>query len=134
MRKFGLFVAALAVFALAGQSADAASRQRVRDPRVQAVTFWTPIAATLAYLSLNDWRWHRHKTWPRRHSHGLTNGGAYLFTSVMCSAAAPIIATAVTNRALTNREAHAMVGSCFLPIIGGYLVEAMYDANPHWER
>ena len=36
-------------------------------------------------------------------------------------------------RELTFREAHVLAGNCVLPIIGGLLVNAAYNANPHWE-
>ena len=39
----------------------------------------------------------------------------------------------VVKRPLTQREGHVLIGSCVVPIIGGYLVNAAYNANPQWE-
>jgi hypothetical protein len=44
-----------------------------------------------------------------------------------------MVATVVLDRPLTMREAHVLVGSCLVPIIGGLLVNAVWDANPQWE-
>ncbi len=132
MKKLGLFLAALVVaFAMAGTSAEAGTRKKL-DRRVKAVSLVAPAAATVGFLAINGWKWKWRHTAVR--SHGINSAGAYALTSVGCAAASPIVATMWTGRELTSREAHVMVGSCFLPIIGGYIVNAMYDANPHWER
>ena len=31
------------------------------------------------------------------------------------------------------REAHVLVGSCVIPIVGGWLVNEAYDAHPEWD-
>lgn len=131
MKKLGLFLTALVVaFVFAGQGAEAGYRKKM-DRRVKAVSIVAPAAATVGFLALNDWKWKWRHTAVR--SHGLNSAGAYALTSVGCAAASPIVATMLTGRELTSREAHVMVGSCFLPIVGGYIVNAMYDANPQWE-
>ena len=48
-------------------------------------------------------------------------------------AVSPMVATMVVNRPLTMREAHVLVASCVLPIVGGWLVNEAYDAHPEWE-
>jgi hypothetical protein len=128
MRK-QLFSLAVVVAALAMlvQSADAGSR---RDKRLVAASVVTGAAATVAYFSITDWRW---RNWNYRTSSGLTAGGAYIATTVGCMAASPIIGTLVVNRPLTAREVHTMMGGCVIPIIGGLLVDAAYEANPQWE-
>lgn len=131
MRRFGmLLVALIAAFAFVTQSAEAGHRKRL-DPRVRTIAYVAPAAATVGFLSLNNWRWNWRSAGVR--GGGIGTGGAYALSAVGCAAASPIIATAVTGRELTSREAHVMVGSCFLPIVGGYIVNAMYDAHPHWE-
>jgi hypothetical protein len=44
-----------------------------------------------------------------------------------------MVATVVLGRPLTQREAHVMIGSCVVPIVGGWLVNEAYEAHPEWE-
>ena len=44
-----------------------------------------------------------------------------------------MVATVVMHRPLTQREGHVLIGSCVVPIIGGLLVNAAYDAHPGWD-
>ena len=49
-------------------------------------------------------------------------------------AVSPIVATvpwSIARRAM--REAHVLVASCVLPIVGGWLVNEAYNAHPEWE-
>jgi hypothetical protein len=65
--------------------------------------------------------------------HG-TDWGAYGAATAGCMVLAPMIAAAfVPERELTTREVLVMEGSCIIPIIGGFLVNALFDANPQWE-
>ena len=130
-RQVGVLAAALAAFALLCQGAEAGGRKHRIDPRVKAAGIVTGAAATVTYLSLNDWRWFG--GWDKRRANGLTSGGAYVLTTVGCVAVAPMVATAFVRRPLTYREAHVLAGGCVIPIIGGWLVNAAYNANPHWD-
>lgn len=134
MKKYlSLFVVALAALALLCQTADARTKVRVNkgaDQRVVAVGIGASIASTAAFFAINEWRWNGNN-W--NNSSALNAGGAYALTSLGCAVISPMVATAIVNRPLTMREGHVLVGSCFIPIIGGYLVNAAFDANPQWE-
>ena len=125
-RTLAAAFAVLAAFALTTQTADAGSRRHV-DKRVVATGVVVGAAATATYFAINDWRW----KWDA--SNTLSSGAAYGLTTVGCLALSPMVATVVVRRELTMREGHVLAGSCVLPIIGGLLVNAAYDANPHWE-
>ena len=123
---FGLAVI-LSALALLVQSADAGGS---RDKRLFAASVVTGAASTAAFLALTDWKW---QTWNTVTSSGLTVGGAYAATAVGCMVVSPIVGTLFVNRPLTAREVHVMFGSCVIPIIGGWIVDAAYNANPQWE-
>lgn len=128
-RKFAIAAAIIAAFAFVSQSAEAGGRHhRKVDKRVTAVAIGAGVASTAAFFALNDWKW---GSWDN--GSGFTRLGAYGITTVGCAAVSPIVATVVVNRPLTNREAHVLIGSCVVPIVGGLLVNAAYDAHPEWE-
>jgi hypothetical protein len=129
-RKFVIAALAVATFAFASQSAQAGGRHHHRhvDKRITAVAIGTGVASGAAFLAINDWKWNG---WSNGSS--LTRLGAWGVTTLGCAAVSPIVATMVLNRPLTNREAGVLIGSCVVPIIGGLLVEAAYDAHPEWE-
>ena len=54
-------------------------------------------------------------------------------TLMAFGAVSPMLATVLLKRPLTNREAGVLFGSCVIPIVGGWLVNEAYNANPHWE-
>lgn len=123
-----ILAAAVAAFVLVCQSANAQSLFNQKgDPRLQAVSLGVGAGATVGLLALNKWRFLH---WE---SSVLSEGGAYALTTVGCMAAAPIIGTIVVNRPLTMREGHVMFASCLIPIVGGWIVNAAYDAHPEWE-
>ena len=132
MRKYlSIFVVALAALALLCQTADARTKVRVYkkvDDRVTAVAIGAGIASTAAFFAINNWSWNN---W--NNSSGITRAGAWGLTTLGCAVVSPIVATVVVNRPLTMREGHVLVGSCVVPIIGGWLVNAAFDANPQWE-
>lgn len=129
-RKFAIAAALAAAFAFASQSAQAGEHHHHRhvDKRIDAVAIGTGAASTAAFFAINKWKWNG---W--NNGSGLTRLGAYGVTTIGCAAVSPIVATLVVDRPLTNREAHVLFGSCVIPIIGGLLVEAAYDAHPEWE-
>jgi hypothetical protein len=129
-RKSAIVAAAIAAFVFASQSAQAGGRHHHRhgDKRIAAVALGVGAASTAAYFAINDWKWNG---WDN--GSGLTRLGAYGVTTLGCAAVSPMVATVVVNRPLTNREAHVLIASCVVPIIGGLLVNAAYDAHPEWE-
>jgi hypothetical protein len=126
-RKFAIVAAVIAAFALTSQSANAGGRHHV-SKRIAAVAIGVGAASTAAYFAINDWRWNG---W--HNGSGLTRLGAYGLTSIGCAAVSPMVATVVMHRPLTQREGHILIGSCVVPIIGGLLVNAAYDAHPGWD-
>jgi hypothetical protein len=127
MKKLALFAALVAAFAFASQSADAHSHS---NKKLAAVAIGVGAASTAGFFALNDWRWNG---WNTNRAGGLTRLGAWGATTMGCAAVSPIVATVVLDRPLTMREAHVLVGSCVVPIIGGLLVNAVWDAHPEWE-
>ncbi len=131
-RLIGVLTVAIAALALLCQSADAGGRGHRIDKRVKAAGIVTGAAATVGFLSLNDWR--LFSKWDTPRPNGLTTGGAYVLTSIGCIAVAPMVGTAFVRRPLTHREVHVLAGGCIVPIIGGWLVNAAYNAHPEWDR
>jgi MFS family permease len=129
MKKFVALLAGLvAATALTVQSADAHSHKKKVGTGVIVAGVVTGAAATAGYFAINrgNWTWQSNAPFPQ--------GLALAATSVGCAAVAPILATVLEGRELTMREAGVLTGSCIVPIIGGYLVNAAWDANPQWER
>ncbi len=88
----------------------------VRDPKLAASNAVVGGAATGAYFAV-------------RHDHPLSNGAAYVGTSVGCAAVSPIVGTIVTGRQLTQREVFVSTGNCFVPFVGGWAMNAWFDYN-----
>lgn len=132
-RKFALFAALIAAFAFAfaSQSAEAGGYRHNDKKKIAAVAIGVGAASTATFFALNDWRWNGWNT--NGTARGLTRLGAYGATTIGCAAVSPMVATIVLDRPLTMREAHVLVGSCVVPIVGGLLVNAIWDANPQWE-
>lgn len=124
--KFVSFAAVVAAFAFSTQVAGAGERHHT-DPRFGIVSTGVGAATTAAYFSLNDWNW----KWDSSR-HGITAAGAVVLTTVGCMALSPIVATAVVNRPLTYREAHALAADCVIPFIGSWLVNQAYDHHILW--
>jgi len=124
-RKIAILAAAVAAFAFTSNAAVAGERAGV-DPRIAGVAIGVGAASTAAYFGMNNWKWN----WG---SSKFTQAGAWGLTTIGCAAVSPIVATVVLNRQLTMREAHILVGSCVIPIVGGWLVNEAYNANPQWE-
>jgi len=127
-RKIAVFAALIGAFALTCQNAQAGGRHHHINKKIVAVAIGVGAASTAAYFAINNWHW---SGW--NNGSGLTRVGAYGVTSLGCAAVSPMVATVVLNRALTQREGHILIGSCFLPIIGGWLVNEAYNAHPDWD-
>jgi hypothetical protein len=99
----------------------------VGNPKVFAVGVGVGAASTGAYFAITE----------QRHP-ALSAGAAFVLTSIGCAAVAPIIAALVIgeteHRELTSREAMRLALDCFIPFIGGLLVNAAFDAHPEWEQ
>ncbi|MEP7031020.1 MAG: hypothetical protein ABI830_08825 [Pseudolabrys sp.] len=131
IRKLAIFAALIAAFAFSVQGADAKSRHHHHHhgkKKLLAVQVGMGVASTAAFFAINDWKWNG---WDN--SSGLTRAGAWGLTTVGCMAVSPMVGTVVLNRELTMREAHVLLGSCVVPIVGGWLVNAAWDAHPEWE-
>jgi len=128
MRKRLLAVAIVAAsmaFSAGAQAGGTKLLTGQKDPRVAVSSLAVGAAATAGYLSLrHDWR---------HHNGSVTPTAAYIGTSIACAAASPIVGTMVAGRHLTQREVWVMAGSCVVPILGGILVNAAFDAHPEWE-
>lgn len=61
----------------------------------------------------------------------------YGLTTVGCFALSPIISgmlvSANEKRELKSSEVFMMLGDCVLPIVGGLIAKAAFDANPQWD-
>jgi hypothetical protein len=128
-RKFAFVAALVAAFTFAAQSAQAGGHHDKK--KLAAVAIGVGAASAAGFFALNNWRWNG---WDSNGTAGgLTRLGAWGATTMGCAAVSPMVATVVLNRPLTMREAHILVGSCVVPIVGGLLVNAVWDAHPEWE-
>ena len=113
-RKYGWLAAVLAAFVFTAQTADAGQRKEI-NPAVSGTAFWVGAASTGAGLAMHT-----------------GNGAAYGVTSFGCAIISPMVATVALNRPLKYREAHVLIGSCFIPVIGGWLVNEAYNNGWLW--
>lgn len=129
MKKQILVAATAAVLALSALPAKAQWLWpwSVQDPNLAASNFVVGAGALGGYYALR----HHHRGVAWRHSiHSAA--GAYAVTSIGCAAVSPILGTIVLNRPLTSREVGVSTANCFLPFLGGILVNAAWDAHPEW--
>jgi hypothetical protein len=129
MKKQIILAAAAAAFALSAvpAKADWIWPWSVRDPNLAASNFVVGAAATGGYFALR----HNHRRAP--FNTGVHSAaGAYAATSIGCAAVSPIIGTMIVNRPLTQREVGVSTANCFLPFLGGMIVNAAWDAHPEW--
>lgn len=127
-QKFVMIIAVIAAFAFTAPSANAGGHHHHHHfGKLTAVSIGVGAAATAGYFAINNWHWswQGNATFPQ--------WGAVAVTTIGCLAVAPMVGTVVMNRPLTMREGQALAASCVIPIIGGWLVNAAYDAHPEWE-
>lgn len=124
-RHIGLLIAAVAALAFTCQSADAHWRYKKVSKTVTGVAVGAGVASAVTYGSLVHWKWNDVSSATRWGYWGAVTGG--------CIIISPIVAAALKKSPLTNREVGVLIGSCVVPIVGGWLVNAAYDANPQWE-
>jgi hypothetical protein len=129
-RLFALALSLLVALPLGTRSATAFegifSRHPKIDRRVATTATGAGVVSTVTYWSLLDWKWSGHSS---SYQWGVWGG-----VTAGCIALSPMIAAAmVPERHLTTREVLVLQGGCLIPVVGGWLVNAMFDANPHWE-
>lgn len=83
---------------------------------------------------------HYHHYKHHHHHHHKGKGGSnngpngYVLGATFCAAGFVILQAAIVsaqeNRELTPREAYGTIANCFLPIIGGLLIDAAYSEEP----
>jgi len=125
-RKFLVLAAVCAAFVFGAQTADAGQRKEI-NPKINATNFWVGSAWTAGYFAINHWDW----KWNAAAA-GITNAGALTLTTAGCVATSPMVASVLLNRPLTYREAHILIGSCVIPVIGGWLVNEAYNNGWLW--
>lgn len=126
-RKLAIFAALIAAFAFTSQSAHAHGPGHHGKKRLAAVAIGVGAASTAGYFAINNWRT---KGW--NNGSGLTRLGAWGALSLGCAAVSPMVGTVVLNRPLSYREAHVLIGSCVVPIVGGWLVNEAYNQRILW--
>jgi hypothetical protein len=112
---------------MSAQPADAFifKRHKKVSPPVQATAVGAGIASTVTYWSLLDWSWDKKSSGYKWGAAGAVTFG--------CMVLSPMVAAALKKGELTTREVYVLEGSCIVPIVGGLLVNAAFDANPQWE-
>lgn len=87
-----------------------------QDPRLTGVGIGLGAAATAVSFAATA------------HHHARFGNGVFISawaaTAAGCAAVYPIVGTIVVNRPLTPREAYVGIANCFVPIVGGWLVDA----------
>jgi len=125
---------AVATFGLVAQASTAnAFLLKDRSPNVQAGQIIAGLGMTAAYYSAicnsNFSRCARFTSARSLHWYGLTTVG--------CFALSPIIGGALVSmnekRELRSSEVFMMLGDCMVPIIGGWIMKAAFDAHPEWD-
>jgi hypothetical protein len=124
--------AAAATFGLVAQGGSAqAFLLNDRSPSVTAAQIVVGAGTFGAYLALTNrdngkifsgkfsWKWY-----------GLTTVGCMALTPMLGAA---LVANA-EGRELRSSEVFIMGADCILPIIGGWIAKASFDANPHWDN
>ena len=134
MKKSLLALAVAAMFGLFAQGGTAqAFLLKDRSPNVTAGQIIAGGGMTAAYFLLNC----RHGF---NSCHRFTSNTSlkwYGLTTVGCFALTPIIGGALVSlnehRELRSSEVFMMMGDCVLPIIGGLIAKAAFNANPQWD-
>jgi cytochrome bd-type quinol oxidase subunit 2 len=89
-----------------------------QDPRLTVVGIGVGAAATGASYAMVK----KHGNPPVRH---VSYSTAFGVTTFGCMVVYPMVATVVLNRPLTPREAYIGMAECAVPIIGGWVVDAI---------
>ena len=104
-----------------------------RSPNVTAGQLIAGLSMTAAYFAATCNRDFTHCA--RFGSHRALKW--YGLTTVGCMALSPIIGGMLVSynehRELRSSEVFMMVGDCVVPIIGGLIMKAAFDAHPEWD-
>jgi hypothetical protein len=121
----------VAMFGTVAQSRTAnAFLLQDRSPNVTAAQIVIGAGTFGAYVALT----HRHN---KKFFSGKFSWKWYGLTTVGCMALTPILGGALVGanegRELKSSEVFMMTADCVVPIIGGLIAKAAFDANPHWD-
>ena len=125
---------AVATFGLVGQASTAnAFLLNDRSPNVTAGQIIAGVSMTAAYYGMicnrNFNRCARFTSNRSLQAYGLTTVG--------CMALSPIIGGLLVSynekRELRSSEVFMMTADCLVPIIGGWIAKAAFDAHPEWD-
>jgi len=128
-----LVVAALALMLVVALQPQAAQAQPNNNPNSNTLWYWISHGQPLP-LVISGWIvggaaaitsfiiTEKHGNPGVRH---VSYGTAYGVTSGACMAVYPIVATIAINRPLTPREAYVGMADCALPLVGGWIVDAI---------
>ena len=128
----GLALTALASFGLLAQTnkADAFFLNQ-RSPNAQAGQIIAGLGMTGAYFALTCHHGHC------AHFTSATSLKWFGLTTVGCFALSPIIAGGLVSmnehRELRSSEVFMMTADCVVPILGGLIMKAAFDAHPEWD-
>lgn len=134
MKKTFLALVAAATIGLFAQVGSAkAFLLNDRSPNVTAGQIIVGVGMMGAYWSLAC---HHHGGNCRPYSNNFS-AKWYGLTTVGCFALTPIVGGALVSlnerRELRSSEVFMMLGDCVLPVIGGWIAKAAFDANPQWD-
>jgi hypothetical protein len=90
------------------------------DPKLIAPGVAVGIGTTGAYFALRN----------RSLANRISEGGAFGLSTVGCMALTPLVSGIVVQRELTRREVHVMLANCIVPFVGGWVMDAYFDAHP----
>ena len=118
----------IAAFAFTAQSANAGERHHHHHfGKLTAVSIGVGAASTAGYFAINDWKWNG------RAMTAFRSVGAVAVTTIGCTAVTPMVANACAEPPADGARRARLWPACVIPIIGGWLVNAAYDAHPEWE-
>lgn len=129
---FGLALTALASFGLLAQTNNAnAFFLSQRSPNATAGQIIAGGGMAAAYLALTCHHGHC------AHFTSATSLKWFGLTTVGCFALSPIIAGGLVSmnehRELLSSEVFIMTADCAIPILGGLIMKAAFDAHPEWD-
>jgi hypothetical protein len=105
-----------------------------RSPNVQAAEIIVGLSMSGAYFALTCNHGFNHCA--RFTSHQALKW--YGLTTVGCLALSPMVGAALVgmneHRELKSSEVFMMMADCVVPIIGGWVAKAAFDAHPEWDR
>jgi hypothetical protein len=127
--------AAVAMMGLVAQAGTAkAFLLNDRSPSVTASQIVVGAGMSAAYFSLTcNHNFHRCARFGSSRAlkwYGLTTVGCFALTPMMGAA----LVGHYEKRELRSSEVFMMLGDCVVPIIGGLIMKAAFDAHPEWDR